>query len=282
MIECSLSVPAACAERLLLLRAMLVRQGIAESRLVQEHTAAQARVAVYFAGIASAQRFMRQMRVAPVRGVQLRWRRLHDADWKTRWKRYWKPFTLVPGMRVTPCGGRVLGHHVSGKDIYLDTTLAFGTGLHATTRLTAQYIAAHGSAGMRFLDIGAGTGILSIVAARCGATRILALEIEREAARTARYNLHLNNVRHAKVACADVNRIPLPGRFEMVAANLLTDDLIRWRRRIVACVAPGGFLAVSGIYRDNIARFKREFRHSRVRRVSVREHQGWYAALFRA
>jgi len=69
-------------------------------------------------------------------------------------------------------------------------------------------------------------------------------------------------------------------KFDFVAANLLTEDLVRLQKKIISVVAPAGFLAVSGIYHDNYRSFRRRFSSKHLRCVAVARQNDWYAVLF--
>ena len=135
---------------------------------------------------------------------------VQDADWENNWKQYYKPMEIGERLLVIPQweqadpGDRV--------PLYLDPGLTFGTGAHATTRLclTALEGLIHG--GERVLDLGCGSGILSVAALRLGAGSVLAVDIDDKCRDAARENAGLNQIG--------------PDRLEILVGNLLTDETV--------------------------------------------------------
>jgi ribosomal protein L11 methyltransferase len=138
--------------------------------------------------------------------------------------------------------------------IYIDPRRAFGDGKHPTTVLCMKLLAAHLHAlppekrsGLSLMDIGTGTGILSILAARYGLRDITGIDIHDRAVTCARENLVANacefvNVMHGDLAVFDAGR-----RFDIVLANIITDVILEYFEKIVAMVRGGGLLIMSGI-----------------------------------
>ncbi len=138
--------------------------------------------------------------------------------------------------------------------IYIDPRRAFGDGKHPTTVLCMKFLAAHlhslppgERSGLTLMDIGTGTGILSILAARYGLRDITGIDIHDRAVQCARENLAANgcefvNVMHGDLAVFDAGR-----RFDIVLANIITDVILEFFDRIVAMVRGGGLLIMSGI-----------------------------------
>jgi ribosomal protein L11 methyltransferase len=206
-------------------------------------------------------------------------RTLRSADWQTKWQRYFKPFSLSPGARVIPvwCQKKTTAR---AGDIILDPGMAFGTGLHPTTRAMAGFIASRKGAFKEFLDVGTGTGILSIVAARNGARKIWAVDISADSITAARRNFRLNACRCDHSSAVDFGLFSRPGSFDFVAANILAEPLIAWRDKLVARVRPGGYLALSGIWHEAEARLRKRFESREFVAVSHVKKDGWVAILY--
>jgi len=131
-----------------------------------------------------------------------------------------------------------------------------------------------------FLDVGTGTGILSITAHLCGAKEILALDSDPLSVGVARRNFELNRIHGAKVALESFERHRFSKKHDYVAANLSTDDLIRFRRKLLSSVAPGGLLAISGISLANLKRLLKEFQQSPLRCLKICRGRRWAAVLY--
>ncbi|MDE2289769.1 MAG: 50S ribosomal protein L11 methyltransferase [Burkholderiales bacterium] len=127
----------------------------------------------------------------------------------------------------------------------LDPGLAFGTGSHPTTRLCMEWLEQHidPAAKPTVLDYGCGSGILAILARKCGAAHVTGIDIDPQAIEAARYNSERNR---AQVDYALPDACP-PGQFDIVVANILSNPLKLLASMLCARVAPGGRLAISGV-----------------------------------
>ena len=133
--------------------------------------------------------------------------------------------------------------------IDLDPGAAFGNGLHPSTQLCLVALEECVSSGMRALDVGTGSGVLAIAAARLGAASVDALDVEPVAVATARENVARNGLLdRVRVALGTVERTDeFAGRYDLVVANIVAPVLIRLAPALVAALAPGGRLLASGI-----------------------------------
>ena len=116
-----------------------------------------------------------------------------DEDWSENWKKYYKPFRIGTHLVVKPTWE---AYQPRPEDliIELDPGMAFGTGTHETTNMCMQLLEKHLKSNMRVMDVGTGSGILAIAAARLGAREVLAIDIDPAAVKVARENIVLNHV----------------------------------------------------------------------------------------
>lgn len=205
---------------------------------------------------------------------------LKAPDWQTKWKKYFVPFNLTRRLRLVPFGRRDKKTDKKRKRIYIDTAVAFGTGQHATTQLVAQFIEDKRGKFKTFLDIGTGSGILSVVAQKSGARKILSIDTDKDAVVTAKRNFKLNNVTFGRVQKCGIAQFQPQDKFEFVAANLITDELIKNRKAIISCVKPGYYLAVSGISLDNLRRFRSAFSYHHLKLLKLKKKSGWAGLLY--
>jgi len=280
MIECKVFVHSPGAGRLDLARCVLLNAGIPEQDIAENTCKGKKYLSVFLPSARRARVLYERIRSLRLNGISLSVSVLKDADWKTRWKRYFKPFFITSDVRVIPVWEKK-SVAASDRAIYLDTTFAFGTGLHATTQMMARFIESAAGHCQRFLDIGTGTGILSIIAARYGARFIHALDIDADSVKTARNNFRMNHCVTGYVDAIDFKHYTTKERFDFVAANLLTEDLIFFQKKMAGMVKPGGYLAVSGIFHENYSYLRRSFKPSGFRCLKVSHKKGWYAVLFR-
>lgn len=176
-----------------------------------------------------------------------------DSQWEGNWKKYYKPFKLTESFRVVPSWeskGRP-----ARNEIVMDPGLAFGTGLHESTKLCGALVEKNIKKDDAFLDIGTGTGILSIMADKKGADRIVAFDISETAVKTARENLEINGVHNALVFKGELTNLEghliknfrAPFKFDVVATNIVSDIIIALAADIRNNLKEGGKLVCSGI-----------------------------------
>jgi ribosomal protein L11 methyltransferase len=264
-----------------LLRCIMMNLGIPAGDIVEKAERGRTVVSFYERSGTRAAGHMRRLRALKLKGVRFCPASIKDSGWTTRWKKYFKSFNINPDTRIVPARLRRSKIPSGFEPVYLDTTFAFGSGMHATTQLMAQFMHQKKGNLKSFLDIGTGSGILALIARRYGAGRIWALDIDPVSIKTARQNCRINKCRFQYLKAEKFERFRHKRRFDFVAANLLTEDLIRMKERIIAAARPGGYIAVSGIYRDNYPAFEKGFKSAKIARCSARCSKNWYAVLFK-
>jgi ribosomal protein L11 methyltransferase len=158
-------------------------------------------------------------------------------------------------------------------------SMGFGTGHHASTRLCLRALQQVPLAGATVLDIGTGSGVLAIAAARLGASSVLAIDNDPDAIHSARENVKGNDVSETvTVAVADLADDRLP-RADLVMANLTGAALMRHAPRLSTLVAPGGVLILSGILAEELERVRAAFAPGEV--LSREIEEDWAALVVR-
>ena len=189
---------------------------------------------------------------------------VHEADWAEAWKRHFPVLRIGRRLVIRPTWRR---HRAQPDDVVLalDPGMAFGTGLHPTTRLCLAEIEAladegrletgRGGAapeGVRVLDVGCGSGILAIASVRLGAASAVACDVDSIAVEATTSNARRNRL--ARRVRAIPGSVPTGrGPFDVVLANLVASLLIALARDLAAEVRPGGVLVASGIFVDREA-----------------------------
>ena len=175
-----------------------------------------------------------------------RWEEIQTEEWATKWRENFPPlhigpFLIVPTWEEAPAA--------EGQTILrLDPGLAFGTGQHPTTHLCLELLSQElkGTSNMSLLDVGCGSGILSLAAAKLGA-KVVASDLDLWCIEATKENAHINGVSQnieAKLV-ADLDWVKSP--FPFVIANLMSDLLIRLSSDLAKATQAGGTLIVSGI-----------------------------------
>lgn len=254
--------------------------GISREDLSETIDKGRTRISFYAGTAAKAHTALEAIDSAGLRNVRSSVKRLGPEDWRDKWKKVFKPFKITSNITVVPSWDRGK-YREKGSEIFIDTGLAFGSGLHPTTRHTAKLIASLGGKFEDILDIGTGTGILALVAWKYGARRIWAMDIDPESTKATLKNFQENGCKAELVMTAPFEKFSKKGKFDLVAANLITKDLVTLKKGILDRVRPGKYLVVSGISLDNYGFFRKNFDSPRLRCLKAVREKGWAAVLYR-
>jgi len=215
--------------------------------------------------------------------------RIREQDWSNNWKEHFKPLRIGRRLVVKPTWE---DYTPLAEDIILelDPGMAFGTGTHPTTMLCLSVLErAFSRAGrtslnspgkqVTVLDVGTGSGILSIAAAKLGAGRVTAVDIDTEAVRVAAENCALNSVSEI-VAISDTPLGMISGSFDIVVANILAEDLARMATELVGRLNPNALLVLSGILNEKEDLVRKEYDHLDVRIREVAREGEWSCLVY--
>lgn len=164
-----------------------------------------------------------------------------------------------------------------GLEVIIQPKMSFGTGHHATTRLMVEMLLGSKVEGRRILDMGSGTGVLAIVAAKLGAADVLAVEIDDMAEESVRENIVLNGVADKVVSvCGDVAAIE-GERFDIVLANINRNVLLADMKAYAATLSHGGELIMSGFLEEDIPLLLKKAKTLGFKLVGELTHEEWRA-----
>jgi ribosomal protein L11 methyltransferase len=197
--------------------------------------------------------------------------------WRDAWKAYFKVSHVTPRIVIRPSWEPYVPAP-GEKVLDLDPGTAFGTGGHATTRLCLVALDAlmELSERPRVLDVGTGSGILAIAAARLGAGTVVAVDNDPEAVLVSRENAAINSVDDL-VALSTTPIEAVEGQFDIVLANILAPTLIALRDAIVARLLPGGAIVLSGILVEEGPSVVQSYVAAGLRLVDERSESEWVA-----
>jgi ribosomal protein L11 methyltransferase len=180
-----------------------------------------------------------------------------DEDWARRSQQNLEPVT-VGRITIVPRSD-ASSPHPQPLTIVIEPSMGFGTGHHATTRLCLAALQRTALTGAFVLDVGTGSGILAIAAARLGAAAVLGVDSDADAIRSANGNLELNpGASGIRFTVADVAALPLP-RADVITANLTGALLARVAGLLLEALTPEGSLILSGILAEEEGSVRRAF-----------------------
>lgn len=212
---------------------------------------------------------------------ELETRLVNEEDWAEAWKAHFPVMRVGRRLVIQPTWR---DHEPSPDDVVirLDPGMAFGTGLHPTTRLCLAGIEAWADEGIvrgaRMLDVGTGSGILAIAAGLLGADSVIAVDTDQLAVETTGANAARNGL--TDVIRASHGSLPLAesGTFDLVAANLIAGVLIELAEELAAVVRPGGGrLLAGGVFHDRESEVAAAFDSAGLRIVGRRAEGDWLA-----
>lgn len=207
---------------------------------------------------------------------------VRNEDWAEGWKQHF-PTTRISRRLVVRPSWEEFSAQPDDVVIEIDPGMAFGTGTHGTTRLCLEALAAafeSATPPQRVLDVGTGSGILAIAAAAYGAGQILACEIDPEACAIAFENAVLNHV-DEKIAFTIAPLEELEGEFDLILANILAEENIRLADALLARLASGGLLVLSGILIEKEKMVVDAFNLYGLDAPEIHHNEDWSCIIYR-
>lgn len=202
-----------------------------------------------------------------------------DQDWNAAWEKEHQP-VMVDNF----CWIYAPFHQPNPNaeyNILIEPKMSFGTAHHPTTYMMLQLLNSEPLAGKRVLDMGSGTGVLSIFAEKRGAAYVEAIDNDEWAYRNALENLENNNCRNIKALLGDAALLTPDKRFDVVVANINRNILLRDMHCYTAVLAPGGTLLLSGFYEHDIPAIRAKAEASGLAFDHYESRQDWVAVKFR-
>jgi ribosomal protein L11 methyltransferase len=207
-------------------------------------------------------------------------RRLREADWATAWKDYFFVHRVGERTVIVP-SWRQADYEPRADDVVLllDPGMAFGTGLHPTTRLCLRALEECVRPGMRVLDVGAGSGILAIAAARLGAQAVEAVEIDPVAASVCRDNVERNGVAEVVHVTSGPLEAAPPARYGLILANITIATLLRLHLLLADRLESGGIAVLSGVLAERADELLTVLGDAGWRHERTEQEQDWVAII---
>ena len=213
---------------------------------------------------------------------------LQDADWENNWKQYYKPMEIGDRLLVIPeweqDSVRNQSKYAGRVPLILEPGLTFGTGSHATTRLCLTALEKEIRGGENVLDLGCGSGILSIAALKLGAARAEAVDIDDKCLTVAYENAALNGigkevytVRVGDILTDEAMRAEIGGGYDVVLANIVSDVIIGLAPSVRSLLSENGVFLCSGIIDTRAEEVAEHLRQAGWEITETRSSEGWFA-----
>jgi ribosomal protein L11 methyltransferase len=172
---------------------------------------------------------------------------VNEEEWATAWKKYYHPVKISDKFTIVPTWEDYTPVHSDELIIELDPGMAFGTGTHPTTVMCIQALERTVKPDDSVIDVGTGSGVLSIAAAMLAADEVRAYDLDEVAVRSARLNVKLNKVQNR--VTVDQNNLlnGITGQADVIVANILAEIILRFTVDAFELVKPGGYFITSGI-----------------------------------
>ncbi len=210
---------------------------------------------------------------------------VREEDWANNWKQYFKPLKVGERLVVKPSWER-LGD-TDRTVLEIDPASSFGTGQHNTTQICLELLEQSLSENDRVLDIGCGSGILSIAAVLLGAGSACAVDIDMSSVKTAKENAVKNHIPAEKYIAYTGNiigdeelRRRIGGGYDLITANIVADVLIAMSPLFREFLVPMGTVIISGIITERCKEVMEAMEAAGFKRTELRESGGWAAASF--
>ena len=205
---------------------------------------------------------------------------MDDEDWAENWKSQYKPFRLGETFVVKPTW-ETYEAQPTDRIIEIDPGMAFGSGTHETTGMCVALLEENVKEGMRVIDVGTGTGILAIAAAKMGASRVLATDLDPMATRVAAENIALNGLSD-KIAVKTGDLLEtVEEAADIMVANIIADVICMMAAPARQFIVPGGLFICSGIARERKDEVLAALNEAGYQDLDIREKGEWAAIAAR-
>ncbi len=200
-----------------------------------------------------------------------------DENWAEEWRKNFKPISINDFITVRPPWEKSSSTPI---DIVIYPAYAFGTGDHATTAVCMQFIARYLIPGMSFLDVGMGSGILSLLAVRLGAGEITAIDIDLLAMEELERNCILNQIDLTRIHFRVGNLTAVSGNFDFIVANIGAQFQLENLPTMSDLLTLSGFMVLSGFQTDDAPSIQKRTESFPLRLIESQTRQDWVTQVY--
>ncbi|SEM55187.1 [LSU ribosomal protein L11P]-lysine N-methyltransferase [Terribacillus saccharophilus] len=202
-----------------------------------------------------------------------------EEDWSTAWKKYYKPVKISETFTIIPTWEEYTPVASDEVIMELDPGMAFGTGTHPTTVLSVQAIERYISKGDIVIDVGSGSGVLSIAAVLLGAQHVHAFDLDDVAVNSTKINAELNQTADRITASANNLLEGVEVEADVIVSNILAEIILKFTDDAYKLIKPGGLFITSGIISQKKGDVKDALIASGFDIVEVNEMEDWVAII---
>ncbi|WP_117169179.1 50S ribosomal protein L11 methyltransferase [Paraliobacillus sediminis] len=204
---------------------------------------------------------------------------VNEEDWATAWKKYYKPVKISEKITITPTWEDYKAVSTDEIIIELDPGMAFGTGTHPTTVLSIQALERHVKKDNLVLDVGTGSGVLSIAAILLGAKHVYAYDLDDVAVKVAIINAKINKVEHAIEAKQNNLLDNVSHQPDIIVSNILAEIIMRFEKKAYEVLKPGGIFITSGIIQTKKQDVKQALLEAGFEIIEMNQMEDWISII---
>lgn len=199
--------------------------------------------------------------------------KMYEEDWANNWKKYYKPSKVGEKIVVKP-----IWEEYEPKDeelvVELDPGMAFGTGEHETTRMCIQALEKYVQKDSTVFDVGCGSGILAIAAAKLGAKLAVGVDLDPVAVESAKENVGFNNIDNIEILHGNLIEV-IDGKADIVVANIIAEIICILTEDVSRVIKPNGYFITSGIIHDRVEMVTNKLEECGFEVVKVNKDGEW-------
>ena len=205
--------------------------------------------------------------------------KVNEEDWANNWKKYYKPTKIGENIVVKPIWEE---YEANGEMVIeLDPGMAFGTGTHETTRLCVEALEENVKEDTTVFDIGTGSGILAIAAAKLGAKKVIGVDLDPVAVDSAKENVSFNDLNNIEILYGNLMDV-VTGKADLVVANIIAEIIVVLAEDVKNFLVPGGLFITSGIIRERRDLVETKLKEKGFKIKEVKEQGEWLCIIAEA
>ena len=205
--------------------------------------------------------------------------KVNEEDWANNWKKYYKPTKIGKNIIVKPIWEE---YEANGEMIIeLDPGMAFGTGNHETTRMCVEALGENVKGDTTVFDIGTGSGILAIAAAKLGAKKVIGVDLDPVAVDSAKENVSFNDLNNIEILYGNLMDV-VTGKADLVVANIIAEIIVVLAEDVKNFLVPGGLFITSGIIRERRELVETKLKEKGFKIKEVKEQGEWLCIIAEA